>query len=312
MPVEVHCPNPQCAKVHLVKSKYAGMRGKCPACGSWMLVPRGAPSFAVPVARVEPAVEEPAVVVEEAPPARGRHNAHVPAGRHPHEEVVEDAAVAVVEEPAEGFDAEEVVAAPPARHFSWLAVVLLVLGLLSILGVLAMPSLEGPAVSGSAMNEFLVTQNKPRALKPDSILFLGIACGAVAFFALVGLMASVFGRRFGGGPRAAGYLVTVTSLAVLLLIGGKLFEELAGKRKIEERYGGNVTVSLGLGIWEGVAAAGAAFLFFLLATTLMHRQAWAKLTFLLVLLAVAGAAGTLAYLGVLNDLLKPAHDFVWS
>jgi len=27
MPIEVHCPNPECARVHLVKNKYAGMRG---------------------------------------------------------------------------------------------------------------------------------------------------------------------------------------------------------------------------------------------------------------------------------------------
>src|SRR5262249_13380946 len=39
MPIEVHCPNPTCAKVHVVKSKYAGMRGKCPACQAWMYIP---------------------------------------------------------------------------------------------------------------------------------------------------------------------------------------------------------------------------------------------------------------------------------
>ena len=39
MPIEVHCPNPDCAKVHLVKDKYVGQRGKCPACSHWMYVP---------------------------------------------------------------------------------------------------------------------------------------------------------------------------------------------------------------------------------------------------------------------------------
>jgi hypothetical protein len=40
MPIEVHCPNPACARVHRVKNKYAGTRGKCPACQSWMYVPK--------------------------------------------------------------------------------------------------------------------------------------------------------------------------------------------------------------------------------------------------------------------------------
>src|SRR5262245_63835649 len=54
MPIQVHCPNPVCARVHMVKNRYAGMRGKCPACGSWMYVPR-TPLPAVAAARAEPA-----------------------------------------------------------------------------------------------------------------------------------------------------------------------------------------------------------------------------------------------------------------
>ncbi len=42
MPIEVHCPNPACARMHWVKDKYAGRRGRCPACQSWMYVPREA------------------------------------------------------------------------------------------------------------------------------------------------------------------------------------------------------------------------------------------------------------------------------
>jgi hypothetical protein len=39
MPIKVRCPDPSCDRVHLVKSKYAGMRGRCPNCGGWMMIP---------------------------------------------------------------------------------------------------------------------------------------------------------------------------------------------------------------------------------------------------------------------------------
>lgn len=55
MPIEAHCPSPACARAHLVKNKYAGHRGKCPACGSWMYVPLlpAAPAPAPPPPAVE-------------------------------------------------------------------------------------------------------------------------------------------------------------------------------------------------------------------------------------------------------------------
>jgi hypothetical protein len=59
MPVVVHCPSPACARVHRVKDKYAGLRGKCPACGAWMFVP-AAPAPAAPAAAPAPSVGPPA------------------------------------------------------------------------------------------------------------------------------------------------------------------------------------------------------------------------------------------------------------
>ena len=40
LPILVPCPNPMCGKVHRIKAQYAGMRGRCPACSTWMYVPR--------------------------------------------------------------------------------------------------------------------------------------------------------------------------------------------------------------------------------------------------------------------------------
>lgn len=44
MPIKVQCPNPVCSQVITVKDEYAGKRGKCPACGSAMMIPSGSGS----------------------------------------------------------------------------------------------------------------------------------------------------------------------------------------------------------------------------------------------------------------------------
>jgi hypothetical protein len=49
--IEVECPNPDCAKVHRVKNRWAGKRGTCPDCGTIIEVPGGTP---VPAPRHEP------------------------------------------------------------------------------------------------------------------------------------------------------------------------------------------------------------------------------------------------------------------
>jgi hypothetical protein len=40
MPIVVRCANPACDKVHAFKDRYAGMRGRCPACSNWLALPR--------------------------------------------------------------------------------------------------------------------------------------------------------------------------------------------------------------------------------------------------------------------------------
>jgi hypothetical protein len=67
MPIAVRCANPTCDKVHHIKDKYAGMRGRCPACANWMIVPRPGPA---PAPRVEPA---PSTAPEKLSAAPGRH-----------------------------------------------------------------------------------------------------------------------------------------------------------------------------------------------------------------------------------------------
>src|SRR5579859_2511923 len=153
MPIEVHCPNPQCAKVHLVKDKYAGMRGKCPACTSWMYIPRvAAPTMLAhrPEAVAEAARRSPEPV-SDARPVREEW-AHP--GRKESAEEKEALSVDTHEAPAwpdDGVqvaeDAEEkpVEVQPdtekPKRKFSWLVALLLLLGMGSLGAVAACPYL---------------------------------------------------------------------------------------------------------------------------------------------------------------------------
>jgi hypothetical protein len=48
--IEVQCPNPDCARVHRVKNRWAGKRGTCPDCGAVIEVP----GTRAPVPRHEP------------------------------------------------------------------------------------------------------------------------------------------------------------------------------------------------------------------------------------------------------------------
>lgn len=69
MPIEVHCPNPACAKVHQVKNKYAGTRGKCPLCQSWMYVPKVGLTSSIPSIELPPVVApSPVPALDESPP----------------------------------------------------------------------------------------------------------------------------------------------------------------------------------------------------------------------------------------------------
>src|SRR6266849_3190661 len=39
MTIQVKCPNASCAKVLTVQEDFAGKKGKCPACGSELMIP---------------------------------------------------------------------------------------------------------------------------------------------------------------------------------------------------------------------------------------------------------------------------------
>lgn len=110
MAIETHCPNPKCARLHRVKDRYAGMRGKCPRCGSWMYVPK----LAAPVEQVTPSESKRSPVKQETPPVA------TPVGR----------------------------IQQPAGTFSRAAAVLMLLGVLGLGLVGATPYLPKPSSGG--------------------------------------------------------------------------------------------------------------------------------------------------------------------
>jgi hypothetical protein len=317
MAIAVHCPNPGCAKIHQVKDKYAGTRGKCPLCGSWMYVPAmGAspapPMIAAPV--MVPAIDEmpappreqesprpaPAAKAAKAVPARRPAPEPEPEPVPVPEPVVEEAALLAEEEPAplprrrpNPTDEEESVVAEfsaeeepeeakPKRHFSWAAVVLLLLGMLGAAAFAVAPFLPPAELKKT---EDFANLPPPGAIKEDIGLILSGMGGGVAFFALVSLLLSLITRRMGIMSLCPLYIAVLGS-AVLLLPGLQWMKELLRdyektntsiKKLQDEGAKGEAVPSLGMQFPALAAGAASASFFLVLTALFMHKRIWSKL-----------------------------------
>jgi hypothetical protein len=332
MPIAVHCPNPACARVHQVKNKYAGMRGKCPACGSWMYIPVTGqmPSMVVPRPG---ALDEAAAWAAEEPRAAARK----PVGRGPvlaelaeeppllaepvqpssrgrprvEERVEEEAAVVAAAE-----EAVEAEAAPekPKKHFSWLAVLLLVLGLLSLGGAAAAPFLAGPSIHRTGDFEGLLP-SFVKGIDEPMIPYVAGAPGVVAFLAFLCLLIGLVGRQFGFINLALLYLCVIASAALLLaglewmgrdLKDAEALRERITKLKDQGKQGEAYPIP-GMQ-YPGIAggAAGACF-FFTLAAVFMHRRWWSRILgffFLAFFPLLVGAWYFRTQLGIDNEAIS--------
>ena len=293
MSIPVRCPNPACARLHRVKNRYAGKRGQCPACGTWMLVPEpAAPApagpaeeptlwvnpedrLAAPVPQPEPQTEEVELVEEEA-------------------ELVEEPAVAVVP------------AAPAPPRFSWLAVVLFLLGACGIGAASAAPFLEQPDAQGSGnLANSELARRTPVGVRDDERLFaLGVPL-VLGFLALLLALAVLALRNFGLVARCLACLITLVAGAALTFYGVRLYqaEVIAGRvgtavRQLQQEHPevGELTIAPGRCLWVGVLSAGAATVLFLLGSTLMQQRRRSRLVYLLVMLLLLGGLGGTAVL----------------
>jgi hypothetical protein len=246
MPIEVHCPNPVCARSHLVKDRYAGIRGRCPACRSWMYVPTRR-------------METPGGPATTPSPPTVKQDPARPGG--------------------------EAKAKPkPARRFSWLAAALLVLGILSLGGIAAMPFLEGATVEASGDFAEQYASVEAEGVKDEARPFvLGIPVG-VAGLAFLSLLIGVEARRFGSTSLFLVYLSALMSAGLLFLAlfsfqdQWQACETIRHQVEADKEHGmaGDVTASVGPYLYAGLGGAVGASLCFLLAAVVMHKRWWAR------------------------------------
>jgi hypothetical protein len=289
MPIAVHCPNPACARVHQVKNKYAGMRGKCPACGSWMYIPVTGqmPSMMVP----RPAgLGEAAAWAPEERQKAARQPVAAAAGRQPMlvepvtpgpsraRQVVEEAVLATEDEP------HEVQPDRPKKHFSWLAVVFLVLAMLSLGAAAAAPFLPVERIDKTEEFVQLLPTLTGRIADP-MIPYVAGAPGVVAFLAFLCLLLGLVGRQFGFLNLVLVFLCVLASSVIML--GGLEWmrrDHLEAKERNEriERLKEKGTKGEAQYItsmrYPGIAgSAAAACFFFMLAAVFMHRRWWSRI-----------------------------------
>jgi hypothetical protein len=290
MPIEVHCPNPACARIHIVKNKYAGMRGRCPACQSWMYIPvTGAmPSMNVP--RPAAVEEPPAWLQQQTQKAAARPVATmVQHSALPEEPALRPEPAALEPEPAEVAEVLEASAEPaaPKKYFSWVAVFLLLLGILSLGAVSAAPYLETASVTTTgdfARSPWV----KPQFIPTDMEVYVMSAPAAAAGPAVLCLLLALIMRRFRFIHLGLLY-VSLLAAAVLFFValtwyhretsvGGPIH---AIEKMIAERKGrgdqGDATLSLGLQAYALLAGTGGACVFFLLTALFMHKRWWSRI-----------------------------------
>src|SRR5206468_1840103 len=97
------------------------------------------------------------------------------------------------------------------KHFSWLALVLLFLGMLSLSAVAAAPFLPGPSHNSPSLAP-------PGGINPEFQLYIVAAPLVVALVAGLGLLLGLIGRRF-TFLNAALLYISLLGSAVLFLWG---------------------------------------------------------------------------------------------
>jgi hypothetical protein len=303
MPIEVHCPNPVCARVHNVKNKYAGMRGKCPACGSWMYIPKTGAMPSIVAPRPAELEQSAARAREEArPAARKAEPARQPvAAAANHQPILSAADMALLPEPAEpkpaharfpiqdeeppavAEAAEEPAETKPKKHFSWLAVLLMLLGIASLGAIAAAPYLQRADLI--ATGDLVNILPKPNVIDEASIPYVAGAPGVVAVLALLSLLMGLVTRRFGILNLFLLYLSLLCSAFLLLVALDRFHRDtkaIADLNKVIDKYKeqgkqGDAEVITGMQSLALAGGAAGACVFFTLAGVCMHRRTWSRM-----------------------------------
>ena len=236
MPIEVHCPNPDCARIHQVKSQYSGMRGRCPACNAWMYVPandNGAPSGSEPRHEARAAASRPSEMpIHSAIPRRAVLEEEL---------AYEDTAPSQPRakqkrqvEPAE-ITPEEKAKKPCPRRFSWLGTIFLLLGILGLAAVALSPYLDPGKIEASG--EFLQSfgTRKFKTIDADMGIYTSIIPGAAAGVLFLFCVGGLIMRRQGFITLFFLYLGTIFSSVALFWLLPQLNEQATDAQWIESR-----------------------------------------------------------------------------
>lgn len=322
MPIEVHCPNPNCARVHMVKNRYAGMRGKCPSCGSWMYVPHSGqmPSMGIP--RPE-GLEEMAMWKHggNPQPALG---ASVPSTESAHPRASAEPAQATSSGEESTMTAGQMVGegeqiqATKKRKFSRLTALVILLGMLGLGAVSAAPYLQPPRLEGSGEMGKDIGGDLPRGVREDHALYVTLFPAGVAAFGLLALLAGLLAGRFEFASLFLIYLATVGSAIILLLALFPFRTELNAMAKVQDLANqrkangveGSLTIHHGQQLFAIAGGAALACAMFVLAALLIHRRWWSRLLGFVFLGAIVAVGPVWVYrneLGI-QDLMPTEID----
>jgi hypothetical protein len=168
------------------------------------------------------------------------------------------------------------------------AVLLLLLGVLSLGAFAAAPFLPPPTITATGQLANMLPSGKGMGIQDDFIPYVIGAPAVVAGIILLTLLLGVLGKRFGGFHLFLLYL-SVPASAFLLLLGLTWYHKeteptgniptLKGRaeRLREKGTEGELTISEGFQYYAMAGGAAAACLFFALAGVFMHRRWWSRI-----------------------------------
>jgi hypothetical protein len=281
VPIKVRCPNPACAQFHLVKDRWAGKRGTCPACGSVIAVP----SVQRDTTPLAPLPNDPEV---QAPPEEAEMDTTS----------VEDVLADEVLEEEEEYDEA------PRRRPSWWTrplTILTLAGLVVFLLVALVPLLPGPTT--------LVTRKNPswkgdppfaaHTVRPDDVTTLIVLVVLGCCLGVAGLVLSR--RRHDWVALLPVYLALgLTGLALMLVIHQQPYgaEQVETYTNRVSALGGQASGEPGSGINIGIGIAAVALLVLAAAVIVGHRTLWARLVSAGSILVATLLVAVVLFLGV--------------
>lgn len=246
--IPTHCPNPACARVHRVKSRYAGMRGRCPACASWMYVPNTPEALSVPMT---------------------------------------SSSSSGYDERGYDHSTDRGVDTPRSPHPSvgWATTVFLLLGMVGLILLAISPLLPGHTALADGEFARVLNQSSIPAVVPDSLLIaVSVPLFALVLPLAVLWTSAIYQRPTLLGRLLCFSCVAFSSLSAFVA-GCHYGDQVVWLRQLHiltesgksAGWSGDVVFQPGIYLTVQLVASVGAALMFLLAAFAYHRQFWSRL-----------------------------------